>query len=172
MTNWRRACTTNRLMLVFNHDSVVTVADNPPKADPKVRGNNRVNVYAQDKLDALVRAVIVFATCAKNADLEGDKGNADLAWGCADACRINFIMTSTGYFRDKPMTAKRYDADKPYRLIIRATKGDVKGEIIDRMAQGTVIAYETKQEAMQVQDKFHNLAKDLVGVFASYGITC
>jgi hypothetical protein len=66
-----------------------------------------------------------------------------------------------------------FEADFPLRLVITITKGDIKGEALQRLSQGTVIVYKTLADAEKAQAKFHAYAQCVQGgKFSSYGMSC
>lgn len=53
---------------------------------------------------------------------------------------------------------RRYDAFMPYRLIITITKADKKGELLQRLAHGTIIGHASKESAAETEEGFIELA--------------
>lgn len=75
---------------------------------------------------------------------------------------------------DRNSDGKRYDALHPYRLVITIIRGDDRSAVMSRMARGTIVGYQTEDEAIKAQDEFHKLC-DMVKAedpFATYGVTC
>jgi len=56
-----------------------------------------------------------------------------------------------------------------FRIICTVSKHDLKGQILKKMHNGTVISYDTLGEAIQVCDEFVELAKIIPNTFKSYG---
>ncbi len=84
---------------------------------------------------------------------------------------------------DKNAAGNRYDALGRFYLLIKITKADGKGKILERMARGQCVGFARLEDALDAQDAFQadaelvllsNLRFDRGGTdaFASYGMTC
>jgi hypothetical protein len=64
--------------------------------------------------------------------------------------------------------------DDRFRLVIKITKGDETGQVLDRMYSGTVIGYDDFQKAVDALNEFVRLANLVIpgGKFRNYGVVC
>lgn len=65
---------------------------------------------------------------------------------------------------------KSFDKNYPFRLCIHITKNDGKGKALQRMAQGTIVAYPREDAGSEALEEFVGLCDGLEGVFTSYGL--
>jgi hypothetical protein len=63
-----------------------------------------------------------------------------------------------------------WDTAFPFRLVIAITKGDNKGQVLSRMANGTIIAYKDLSSAVMAATEFLDLASKVESRFNSYGV--
>lgn len=64
-----------------------------------------------------------------------------------------------------------YDSHRPFRHVIHVTKGDGRADVIRALSQGRQASAATLAEALQEQDEFLGLVKQITaGKFASYGM--